>query len=67
MKEKPCGNDRCVRGGTETGLRAVVSGQRYCSDNCAAAVRNRAKRKRDRAGIKLKKCQACKGSGKVKR
>jgi len=60
-----CKNKPCARG--PDGKRAKArKGGRYCSDTCASYVRMRRLYARKKAGVKLEKCQPCKGTGFVK-
>lgn len=61
-----CANERCTRG--EDGERAAARERsRYCSTTCGIAVRIQRLRARAKAGISLKRCPACKGTGYVQK
>ena len=60
-----CANKSCARG--PKGKRAKArKGGLYCSDTCATYVRVRRLRARLKAGIRLKRCAACDGTGFMK-
>jgi len=58
----PCANSTCKRG--FAGDRAEAKGRgRYCSTNCATAVRMRKRYARQKAGVILRRCEQCAGKG----
>lgn len=56
---KPCKSTRC-----KTGEPRRLNGN-YCSDKCAAAASRRRQLKREQAGVTLKQCPTCGGTGHV--
>ena len=60
-----CKNKTCARGPDKKRAKARKRGG-YCSDTCATYVRVRTLRARRKAGVKLERCGACKGTGFVK-